>query len=161
MEISAALPAHKACILSSPFNQPGFNWLPSLSRFFCEHLTEVPHLSGTWDVIPHRPFSSTFNDLETNFLQEGGEADEDASQGAALQAAEDPSEEAAGAQEGGQAQMGMAGMGANLVSTVRSFLPFVSKADNAQPQPAAGKKPVKVCNGPLKQELVLKPPAVL
>ena len=35
-------------------------------------------------------------------------------------------------------------MGANLVSTVRSFLPFVSKSGDAQPQPAAGKKPVKV-----------------
>jgi hypothetical protein len=35
-------------------------------------------------------------------------------------------------------------MGANLVSTVRSFLPFVSKSGDTQPQPAAGKKPVKV-----------------
>lgn len=43
-----------------------------------------------------------------------------------------------------QAQKGPAGMGANLVSAVRSFLPFVSKAADAQPQPAAGKKPVKV-----------------
>ena len=65
-----------------------------------------------------------------------------------LQAAEGPPEEAAGAQDSGQAQKGMAGMGANLVSTVRSFLPFVSKTGDAQPQPAAGKKPVKVHNTP-------------
>ena len=37
------------------------------------------------------------------------------------------------------------GLGANLVSTVRSFLPFVSRAADAPPPPpAAGKKPVKV-----------------
>ena len=42
------------------------------------------------------------------------------------------------------AQKGVAGMGANLVSTVRSFLPFVSKSGDAPPPPAAGKKPVKV-----------------
>ena len=46
--------------------------------------------------------------------------------------------------EAAPAQKTVAGMGANLVSTVRSFLPFVSKAGDAQPQPAAGKKPVKV-----------------
>ena len=79
-------------------------------------------------------------------MQESGEADEDVSQAADLQAAEGSSGETANAQESGQGQKGMAGMGANLVSTVRSFLPFVSKAGDAQPQPAAGKKPVKVRN---------------
>ena len=79
-------------------------------------------------------------------MQESGEADEDVPLTAASQAAEGPPEEAADAKGSGQAQTGMAGMGANLVSTVRSFLPFVSKAGDAQPQPAAGKKPVKVHN---------------
>ena len=79
-------------------------------------------------------------------MQESGAAEEDIPQAADLQAAEGPPEEAADAQDSGQAQKGMAGMGANLVSTVRSFLPFVSKAGDAQPQPAAGKKPVKVHN---------------
>jgi hypothetical protein len=36
------------------------------------------------------------------------------------------------------------GLGANLVSTVRSFLPFVSKPADAAAPPAAGKKAVKV-----------------
>lgn len=46
-------------------------------------------------------------------------------------------------------------MGANLVSTVRSFLPFVSKSGDAQPQPAAGKKPVKVSSS--SRELITLP----
>lgn len=39
---------------------------------------------------------------------------------------------------------GIGGLGANLVSTVRSFLPFVARAEPADTVPAAGKKPVKV-----------------
>ena len=63
----------------------------------------------------------------------------------AVYALQEDGEEAADAVEAAPAaQKGVAGMGANLVSTVRSFLPFVSKAGDAQPQPAAGKKPVKV-----------------
>ena len=81
-------------------------------------------------------------------MQESDEPAEHGQQTSAMQAAEEPSEEAAeeaaDAQGSGQVQKGMAGMGANLVSTVRSFLPFVSKAGDAQPQPAAGKKAVKV-----------------
>lgn len=53
--------------------------------------------------------------------------------------------DAADAQEEGEQPAQQAkGRGANLVSTVRSFLPFVSKAAEAPAQPAAGKKPVKV-----------------
>ena len=92
------------------------------------------------------PYLTTPNAKDPKILQESDEADEDVSLPAASQAAEGPSEEAADAHESGQAQKGMAGMGANLVSTVRSFLPFVSKVGDAQPQPAAGKKPVKVHN---------------
>lgn len=44
----------------------------------------------------------------------------------------------------GAKQSAMGGLGANLVSTVRSFLPFVSKAVDAAAPPAAGKKAVKV-----------------
>ena len=61
-----------------------------------------------------------------------------------LQCLQDASAGPAEPAESSQAQKGVAGMGANLVSTVRSFLPFVSKSGDAQPQPAAGKKPVKV-----------------
>ena len=39
---------------------------------------------------------------------------------------------------------GIGGLGANLVSTVRSFLPFAARAEPADAVPAAGKKPVKV-----------------
>ncbi|KAK9836349.1 hypothetical protein WJX81_007690 [Elliptochloris bilobata] len=39
---------------------------------------------------------------------------------------------------------GIGGLGANLVSTVRSFLPFVARAEAAEGAPAGGKKPVKV-----------------
>ena len=39
---------------------------------------------------------------------------------------------------------GIGGLGANLVSTVRSFLPFVARSEPADAVPAAGKKPVKV-----------------
>ena len=78
------------------------------------------------------------NNEDVNFLQESGEAAEGGQHTVASQAAEGSSEEAANAQGSGQAQKGMAGMGANLVSTVRSFLPFVSKAGDTQPPPAAG-----------------------
>ena len=48
------------------------------------------------------------------------------------------------------------GLGANLVSTVRSFLPFVSRAADAPPPPpAAGKKPVKVRMPVLTHEMVM------
>ncbi len=66
---------------------------------------------------------------------------------------QDDNEEAADVAEAAPAQKGVAGMGANLVSTVRSFLPFVSKAGDAQPQPAAGKKPVKVWMLPCKTSM--------
>ena len=89
-------------------------------------------------------YFTTPNTQDFAFWQENGETDEEVPLTAASQAAEGPSGEVADAQDSGQAQKGMAGMGANLVSTVRSFLPFVSKAGDAQPQPAAGKKPVKV-----------------
>jgi hypothetical protein len=55
-------------------------------------------------------------------------------------------DEAAAALEAGRAaSTTIGGLGANLVSTVRSFLPFVSSSKAAEPAapPAAGKKPVK------------------
>jgi hypothetical protein len=45
---------------------------------------------------------------------------------------------------GGACGKPAAGLGANLVSTMRSFLPFVSKQAECGPLAAAGKKPVKV-----------------
>lgn len=50
------------------------------------------------------------------------------------------------AEEGGDgAKRTVGGLGANLVSTMRSFLPFVSKQQaEGSAVPAAGKKPVKV-----------------
>lgn len=48
------------------------------------------------------------------------------------------------ADSSGAKQTAVGGLGANLVSTVRSFLPFVSKAADAAAPPAAGKKTVKV-----------------
>jgi len=55
--------------------------------------------------------------------------------------------DAAGGGGGGGGGGGIGGLGANLVSTVRSFLPFVARAEPAEGAPAAGKKPVKVRRG--------------
>lgn len=77
-------------------------------------------------------------------------------------AADGPSSEDGGADADARKTGGGGGLGANLVSTVRSFLPFVSKPADAAAPPAAGKKTVKVriASSPPAVSLLLDAPCV-